>query len=86
MKEVPFTYLGKAHRGFLAMSREAFPHVYWYFLADPELVEELGDRIVFRQEKDRPLEPAEVYAHEHRGLIQSIKAAVEQCVGESTFV
>lgn len=80
MKEVTFTFRGKAYKGFLAASTEEYPHFYWCYIDDPDLVMELGDCISFKQDKGGLLQPSEYYPKAYREMIQSIKAAVEQSI------
>lgn len=84
MKEVIFTFRNKSHRGLLATSTERYPHYYWCYIDDPELVNDLGDCISFKQEEGRPLEPSEYYPPKYAELVQTIKTILEQIVTAGT--
>lgn len=78
MKEVRFIFRGVSYRGFLAASTEQYPHYYWCFIDDPQLVKEVGDCISFQQEKGGPLTLTEVYPKPYQDLIEAIKGVVTQ--------
>lgn len=78
MKELSFTYLRKIYRGFLAASTQAYPQLYWYFMEDPELCEELGDCLCFKRQGPGPLEPAELFPKHQEWLINTIREVVEK--------
>ena len=78
MKEVSFTFAGRSYKGFLAISTEEYPHYYWCFIDDPQLVSKIGDCITFQRDKGGVLQLSEVYPGEYRELMDAVKAVVEQ--------
>jgi hypothetical protein len=85
MKEVSFNFRGKHFRGFIAVSKEEFPHYYWCFLDDPELVKEVGDCITFKMDMGDKLQPAEPYPNRYHDLVQVIRDIVEKQIAANTF-
>ena len=61
MEVLTFTYKGRQHVAKLEVSEEEYPHFYWCFINDLELIEELGDCITFKKDEDGELHPAQVY-------------------------
>jgi hypothetical protein len=51
MKEVTIPFRDKTYKGYLATSTDQYPHYYWCFIDDPQLVREIGDCISFQQDK-----------------------------------
>jgi len=78
MKEVSFTFRGKVYNGFLAASTDEYPHYYWCFISDPQLVKEVGDCISLQQDKGGPLQPTENYPPRYNELLQAVKALAEK--------
>lgn len=85
MKEVQFSFRGKSYKGFVAVSTEAYPHYYWCFIDDPELVKEVGDCISFQQEKGGELRPSEYYPRQYSDLVQILRVLVEQTIAAGTL-
>lgn len=85
MKEVIFTFRNKSYRGLLATSTERYPHYYWCYIDDPELVSALGDCISFQQEEGEPLRPSEMYPKPYQELVEHIRTIVEQTIRTTTI-
>lgn len=62
------------------VSTKSYPHCYWIFFEDPDLFEELGHCIAFTKDYGSDLLLATAGLHQHKGLIQAIKMAVEQYI------
>lgn len=80
MKEVSFTFGNKSYKGYLAISTEEYPHYFWCFIDDPQLVKKVGDCITFQQEKGGQLKPTESFPKTHQDLITAIQTAIQQTI------
>lgn len=78
MKEVTFIFRGKSYRGSITVSKEEYPHYYWCFLDDPDLVKEVGDCISFKMDLGEHLQVSERYPEAYRDLVLVIRDLVEK--------
>lgn len=77
MKEFVFLFRGNTYRGFMAVSEEEYPHYYWCYLDDPQLVKAVGDCLSFKVEVDGQLRPSEPYPAGYSDLVQAVGRVVE---------
>lgn len=78
MKEFVFSFRGNTYRGFMAVSEEEYPHYYWCYLDDPQLVKVVGDCLSFKMDVDGQLQPSEPYPAGYLDLVQAVRQVVEK--------
>jgi hypothetical protein len=83
MKEFAFTFRGHTYRGFMAVSQEEYPHYYWCYLDDPQLVNGVGDCLSFKMDVDGDLQPSEPYPAPYHDLVQAVRRVVEKYTTKS---
>ena len=74
MDTISFSFKGNIYTAYLVINKSEYPHFYWCFLNDSQLIKDLGDCITFQIEKrGSVLEATDFYSANYRPLITAIK-------------
>ncbi len=80
MDTILYHFKGNTYTGYIVTSKSEYPHYYWCFLEDAELINDLGDCITFQMQRGGDLEPTEFYPSKYESLITHIKELIAEYI------